>query len=142
MMLAGIPWAITSLYLTEARVLHRHVATVVITLTLTLAIIVPALILVPGHGPDTASNAAPTPGWSATCSPPSWPPSSPGVAGNGPAPGSTRSTRSSSTPNPANPSLPRDPNLWFRIDYTQFAFRAVRVVGDPVAVGPDRVFVT
>ena len=34
MMLAGIPWAITSLYLTEVRVMHRHVATVVITLTL------------------------------------------------------------------------------------------------------------
>jgi len=50
MMLAGVPWAISSLYLTEARVLHRHLDTVVITATLTLAIIVPALILVPGHG--------------------------------------------------------------------------------------------
>ena len=48
MMLAGIPWAITSLLLTEARVLHRNVATVIITVTLTLSIIVPALILVPG----------------------------------------------------------------------------------------------
>lgn len=61
MMLAGIPWAITSLLLTEARVLHRHVATVTITATLTLSIIVPALILVPGtgagHGLDGASAA-------------------------------------------------------------------------------------
>jgi len=58
MMLAGIPWAITSLYLTEVRVMHRSVATVVITLTLTLAIIVPALILVPGEGPKHGLNAA------------------------------------------------------------------------------------
>ncbi|MEO6988205.1 MAG: hypothetical protein ABI239_06100, partial [Aquihabitans sp.] len=59
MMLAGIPWAITSLLLTEARVMHRHISTVVITLT--LAIVVPALILVPGsaagHGLDGASAA-------------------------------------------------------------------------------------
>lgn len=50
MMAAGIPWAISSLLLTEARVRHRHVATVVITVVLTLAIVVPALVLVPGHG--------------------------------------------------------------------------------------------
>ena len=49
MMAAGIPWAITSLYLTEARVLHRNVVTVIITVTLTVSIIVPALILVPGE---------------------------------------------------------------------------------------------
>ena len=61
MMLAGIPWAVSSLYLTEARVLHRHVSTVIITVTLTAAIIVPALILVPGtgkgHGLDGASTS-------------------------------------------------------------------------------------
>ncbi len=61
MMLAGIPWAVSSLLLTEARVLHRHAATVIITATLTLAIIVPALILVPGegkgHGLDGASTS-------------------------------------------------------------------------------------
>lgn len=50
MMLAGVPWAISSLLLTEARVLHRHVATVLITLALTVSIIVPALVLVPGEG--------------------------------------------------------------------------------------------
>ena len=61
MMLAGIPWAVSSLLLTEARVMHRHASTVIITVTLTLAIIVPALILVPGtaagHGLDGASAA-------------------------------------------------------------------------------------
>ena len=61
MMAAGIPWAITSLYLTEARVLHRNVVTVIITVTLTVSIIVPALILVPGegkgHGLDGASTS-------------------------------------------------------------------------------------
>ncbi|MCU1454405.1 MAG: hypothetical protein JWN46_2551 [Acidimicrobiales bacterium] len=61
MMLAGIPWAITSLYLTEARVLHRHATTVTITVVLTAAIIIPALVLVPGtgkgHGLDGASTS-------------------------------------------------------------------------------------
>ena len=61
MMLAGIPWAISSLYLTEARVMHRHASTVIITVTLTLAIIVPALLLVPGtgkgHGLEGASTS-------------------------------------------------------------------------------------
>lgn len=50
MMIAGIPWAISSLYLTEARVLHRNLATILITTVLTVAIVVPALILVPGAG--------------------------------------------------------------------------------------------
>jgi O-antigen/teichoic acid export membrane protein len=58
MMLAGVPWAISSLLLTEARVMHRHVATVTITLTLTLAIIVPALVLVPGDGPGHGLDGA------------------------------------------------------------------------------------
>lgn len=57
MMLAGIPWAVSSLYLTEARVMHRHASTVIITLTLTGAIVVPALILVPRDGLDGASRA-------------------------------------------------------------------------------------
>jgi O-antigen/teichoic acid export membrane protein len=57
MMAAGIPWAITSLYLTEARVLHRHVSTVVITLTLTVAIVIPALVLVPEDGIYGARDA-------------------------------------------------------------------------------------
>jgi O-antigen/teichoic acid export membrane protein len=58
MMLAGIPWAITSLLLTEARVLHRHVATVAITVTLMLSIIVPALVLVPGTGERNGLDGA------------------------------------------------------------------------------------
>jgi O-antigen/teichoic acid export membrane protein len=57
MMAAGIPWAVTSLLLSEVRILHRHVATVAITGTLTVAIIVPALILVPTDGIDGASEA-------------------------------------------------------------------------------------
>ena len=60
MMLAGVPWAVSSLLLTEARVLHRHAATVIITATLTAAIIVPALILVPGHGAGHGLNGAST----------------------------------------------------------------------------------
>jgi len=58
MMLAGVPWAVSSLLLTEARVLHRHVATVAITLCLTVSIIVPALVLVPGEGAHRGLNGA------------------------------------------------------------------------------------
>jgi len=58
MMFAGIPWAMTSLYLTEARIMHRNLSTVIITTTLTLSIIVPALILVPGHGPGHGLEGA------------------------------------------------------------------------------------
>jgi O-antigen/teichoic acid export membrane protein len=54
---AGIPWVLSSLYLTEARVLHRHVTTVAITATLTIAILVPAVILVPRDGLDGATSA-------------------------------------------------------------------------------------
>lgn len=55
MVAAGIPWAITSLLLSEVRILHRHGATVTITLALTAAIVIPALILVPRDGVDGAS---------------------------------------------------------------------------------------
>ena len=55
MVAAGIPWAITSLYLAEVRILHRHFATVAITGALTAAIVVPALFLVPDRGVDGAS---------------------------------------------------------------------------------------
>lgn len=54
---ASIPWAITSVYLTEARVRHRHGATVAITLALTVAILGPALVLVPDRGLDGAAIA-------------------------------------------------------------------------------------
>ena len=54
---ATIPWAITSVYLTEARVQHRSTATVAITATLTLGTLLPALLLVPDDGLDGARNA-------------------------------------------------------------------------------------
>lgn len=57
MMLAGVPYALTSLFLSEARILHRNVITVVITATLTVAIIGPALVLVPEHGIEGARTA-------------------------------------------------------------------------------------
>lgn len=52
-----VPWAVTSVFLTEARILHRHVDTVAITLVLTAAILVPALLLVPEDGIDGATTA-------------------------------------------------------------------------------------
>lgn len=54
---AGIPWAVTSVYLTEARVRHQHAATVAITLVLSVGVIVPALVLVPDEGLDGAATA-------------------------------------------------------------------------------------
>jgi O-antigen/teichoic acid export membrane protein len=57
LVVAAIPWAITSVYLTEARVRHRSGATVLITAVLSLAILVPALILVPEDGIDGAATA-------------------------------------------------------------------------------------
>jgi O-antigen/teichoic acid export membrane protein len=57
LVLAAIPWAITSVYLTEARVRHRSGATVLITAVLSLAILVPALVLVPDDGIDGAAFA-------------------------------------------------------------------------------------
>jgi len=57
LVVCGLPWAITSVYLTEARVMHYHVPTVLITGTLTVAILVPALVLVPDDGVDGATRA-------------------------------------------------------------------------------------
>ncbi len=57
LVLAAIPWAITSVYLTEARVRHRSGATVAITAVLSLAILVPALVLVPKEGISGAATA-------------------------------------------------------------------------------------
>ncbi len=54
---AGVPWAVTSVFLTEARVLHRHLFTVVITGALTLAILVPAATFVPDDGLDGATRS-------------------------------------------------------------------------------------
>ncbi|HEX4902386.1 MAG TPA: hypothetical protein VFV42_06225 [Acidimicrobiales bacterium] len=57
LVVCGLPWAITSVYLTEARVMHWHVPTVLITGTLTVAILAPALVLVPDDGVDGATRA-------------------------------------------------------------------------------------
>jgi O-antigen/teichoic acid export membrane protein len=57
LVLAAVPWAVTSVYLTEARVRHRSGATVLITAVLSIAILVPALILVPRDGIDGAATA-------------------------------------------------------------------------------------
>lgn len=54
---ACIAWAITSVYLTEARVLHRNIDTVLITVALTIGILVPAVILVPDDGLDGATTS-------------------------------------------------------------------------------------
>jgi O-antigen/teichoic acid export membrane protein len=57
LVIAAIPWAVTSVYLTEARVRHRSGVTVLITAVLAIAILVPALVLVPDDGIDGAANA-------------------------------------------------------------------------------------
>ena len=54
---AAVPWAVTSVYLTEARVRHRSGATVLITAVLSAAILGPALVLVPRDGIDGAASA-------------------------------------------------------------------------------------
>jgi len=57
LVIAAIPWAVTSVYLTEARVRHRSGATVLITAVLSVSILVPALVLVPADGIDGAATA-------------------------------------------------------------------------------------
>lgn len=54
---ACVPWAVTSVFLSEARVRHAHRATVTISIVLTAGILVPALILVPRDGLDGATIA-------------------------------------------------------------------------------------
>jgi O-antigen/teichoic acid export membrane protein len=54
---ACVPWAVTSVFLTEARVLHRHLDTVAITGVLTISILVPAVVFVPEDGLDGATLA-------------------------------------------------------------------------------------
>jgi O-antigen/teichoic acid export membrane protein len=57
LVLAAVPWAVTSVYLTEARVRHRSAATVLITVVLSVSILVPALVLVPDDGIEGAATA-------------------------------------------------------------------------------------
>lgn len=54
---ASIPWAVTSVYLTEARVRQLARSTVTITVALTAFILGPALVLVPDDGLDGAATA-------------------------------------------------------------------------------------
>ena len=57
LVLAAVPWAVTSVYLTEARVRHNNSATVVITLVLSVCILGGAAVLVPRDGLDGATVA-------------------------------------------------------------------------------------
>ena len=57
LMLAGIPWSIAAIRLAEARIRRDQVATIAITATLGLGILVPALIWVPRWGTLGASRA-------------------------------------------------------------------------------------
>jgi O-antigen/teichoic acid export membrane protein len=57
LMVAGIPWAVTSVRLTQARIRKDQVATVLITLTLGLGILVPAVVWVPSEGAPAAISA-------------------------------------------------------------------------------------
>ncbi len=58
LLLAGIPWAVTSVRLSEARVRRDQVATVAITLTLGLGILVPTLLFVPTQRSTLAASRA------------------------------------------------------------------------------------
>ncbi|MCU1370920.1 MAG: putative polysaccharide biosynthesis protein [Ilumatobacteraceae bacterium] len=57
LMLAGIPWAVTSIRLSEARIRKDQPATVAITVTLGVTILVPTLLLVPSGGTTAATTA-------------------------------------------------------------------------------------
>lgn len=57
LMAAGIPWAITSVRLSEARIRRDQPATIAITATLGLGIVVPALLTVPDGGTSAAVRA-------------------------------------------------------------------------------------
>jgi O-antigen/teichoic acid export membrane protein len=50
LMAAGIPWALTSVTLADARVRRDSLATLAITLALTATVLLPAVFLVPRHG--------------------------------------------------------------------------------------------
>jgi O-antigen/teichoic acid export membrane protein len=57
LMAAGVPWAVTSICLADARVRRDHRATLVITVVLGVAVLGPALALVPARGLDGATTA-------------------------------------------------------------------------------------
>ncbi|WP_421121052.1 lipopolysaccharide biosynthesis protein [Aquihabitans daechungensis] len=55
LMLAGIPWGLTSIRLSEARIRKDQAATVAITATLGITILVPTLLWVPSGGASAAA---------------------------------------------------------------------------------------
>lgn len=57
LMVAGIPWAVTSIRLSEARIRRDQAATVAITLTLGVCILLPTLLFVPDGGTTAATRA-------------------------------------------------------------------------------------
>jgi O-antigen/teichoic acid export membrane protein len=54
---AGVPWAITSVCLAEVRVRHDSLVTILITVVLAVAVVVPASFLVPNGGLRAAEGA-------------------------------------------------------------------------------------
>jgi O-antigen/teichoic acid export membrane protein len=57
LMVAGIPWAVSSIALSELRVRASHVGTAFVTVTFAAGVLLPALVLVPDHGADGAVTA-------------------------------------------------------------------------------------
>jgi O-antigen/teichoic acid export membrane protein len=57
LMLAGIPWALASVRLSEARIRKDQAATVAITATLGITILVPTILFVPTGGTTAAATA-------------------------------------------------------------------------------------
>ena len=57
LMLAGIPWALASIRLSEARIRKDQAATVAITLTLGITILIPVIVFVPSGGTTAATTA-------------------------------------------------------------------------------------
>lgn len=57
LMAAGVPWAVTSIALADARLRRRSAATLAIPIVLAVVVLVPALALVPGRGVDGAMTA-------------------------------------------------------------------------------------
>ncbi len=56
LVVAAVPWAVTSVYLTEARVRHQSAATVAITVALSASILGLTAVLVPDRGLDGAAT--------------------------------------------------------------------------------------
>lgn len=57
LMVAGIPWAVTSIRLSEARIRKDQVGTIAITATLAIGILVPTILWVPSGGTGAATRA-------------------------------------------------------------------------------------